>query len=737
MAKEIKMTFPVEGMSCAVCASNVEKALNSCTGVTRATVNFAAATANVEFNSKIITPQMLEQAVRDAGYELILRADATEIEQKQQAGYKKLKLHTILAIILSLPVFIFGMFFMHAPYADWMMLIFSTPVVFWLGARFFRGAWNQLRHRNANMDTLVALSTGIAWLFSVANMFFPSYWLSKGITPHVYFEASAVIIAFILLGKLMENKAKSNTSSAIRRLMGLRPETVNRVASSGEISIIPIEEVAVNDTLMVRPGERIAVDGLVTEGESYVDESMLSGEPTPVHKESGSKVFAGTINTNGSFRYTATGIGEETLLSQIIRLVQDAQGSKPPVQKLVDKIASIFVPVIISISIIAFIDWIVFDPDDGFSHGLLAAITTLVIACPCALGLATPTAIMVGMGKGAEMGILIKDAEALETAPHINAIVLDKTGTLTIGRPSVQHFITFVDNPHLLGVLRAMEQHSEHPIGTALAEYLADKPVLELTDFQNLPGMGISACHDGKRFFAGNLRLLHANGVNPAPEQLKMEKELSEDANSIIWFADTDGVIALAGISDRLREGSATAVSDLERMGIEVYMLTGDNRATAEAVARNVGIRHVTAGVLPEEKSEYILTLRKEGKKVAMVGDGINDSAALANANLSIAMGTGSDIAMEVAQMTIISSDLRKIPVAIRLSGATVRTIHRNLFWAFIYNIIGVPIAAGILYPFTGFLLNPMIAGAAMAFSSVSVVTNSLLLKRFKGVRHN
>ncbi len=736
MAKVIKKTYPVTDLACASCAARVEKVLGEQTGVKSASVNFATSTANIEFDSGTCSPEKLQNAVREAGYDIILNdpeESAEELEKKQAENYKRLRQRTLWAIILSFPVVIIGMFFMHMPYADLIMFVLSTPVVFIFGRQFFIGAWKQLRHKTANMDTLVALSTGIAWFFSVSNMLFPEYWLSKGIQPHVYFEAAAVIIAFILLGRLMESKAKGNTSSAIRRLMGLQPKKVILILPDGTSKETVIEEIRPGDKLMVRPGDRIAVDGVVENGNSYVDESMLSGEPIPVEKKNGSKVFAGTINGSGSFTFIAEKTGNDTLLSKIIRMVQDAQGSKAPVQQLVNKVASIFVPIIISIAILSFIVWIVVDESgQGFSHGLLAAVTMLIIACPCALGLATPTAIMVGIGKGAELGILIKDAEALEITPKINAIVLDKTGTVTSGKPVVENYITFRKVDDAENILASLEKRSEHPLGEAIVRYFNDMPAVEISGFKSITGNGVKGLHKEQTYYAGNLKFMKKERIAISDEAIEKAKSLAADANSLVWFADNQGLIALVGISDPVKPTSAQAVQELEKMGIEVYLLTGDNNATAEAVACKAGITKFKAEVLPQEKSDFIASLQKEGKKVAMVGDGINDSAALAIADLSIAMGTGSDIAIDVAKMTIVSADLLKIPVAIRLSKATVKTIRQNLFWAFIYNLVGVPIAAGVLYPVNGFLLNPMIAGAAMAFSSVSVVTNSLLLKRKK-----
>ncbi|MDE6577697.1 MAG: heavy metal translocating P-type ATPase, partial [Muribaculaceae bacterium] len=725
MSKKIKANYPVSGMACAACAARVEKTLNNTPGVENAAVNFANSSVAICFDSYLTSPETLAKAVSDAGYELLVEQGKVDLAEQQKKAYRALKSRTIAAVVLSIPVVIIGMFFMNMPYANIIMFLLSTPVVFWFGRQFFIGAWKQLRHKSATMDTLVALSTGIAWLFSVANMLFASWWIRHGIHPHVYFEASAVIVAFILLGRLLESKAKGNTTSAIRKLMGLRPKNVTIILKDGKTENIPVEKIRKDDLILLRPGERVAADGIVIEGSSYIDESMLSGEPIPVEKNHEDKVFAGTINGNGSIKYRALKTGDDTLLSKIIRMVQDAQGSKAPVQQLVDKIAAIFVPVIISISILAFILWVILDSQSGFSHGLLAAITVLIIACPCALGLATPTAIMVGIGKGAEMGILIKDAESLETAPKINAIVLDKTGTLTVGRPMVtsSEMIRQVENAP--AILASIERRSDHPLAVAITASLESEPSVEMSDFNNIAGKGVTAVVDGVQYFAGNRRLLQENNIEIPQELLEAEKKKTMESNSVVWFADKDGVISLTAVADPLKPSSPGAVKELEKMGIEVYMLTGDNNSTAESIARKAGISHVIADVLPQQKSEFVERLQKEGKKVAMVGDGINDSAALAIADLSIAMGTGSDIAIEVAQMTIVSADLSKIPPAIRLSKGTVRTIRQNLFWAFIYNIIGVPIAAGILYPFNGFLLNPMIAGAAMAFSSVSVVTNS------------
>ncbi len=730
------------GMSCASCAARVEKTLNRQSGVKKAAVNYASATATVEYDPKNCSSETLQQAVQAAGYDLLINRDGNTLEEAEEAHNKKfttLKLRTVWAVILSLPVVIIGMFFMDMPYANPIMWALSTPIVFWLGRGFFSSAWKQLRHGSANMDTLVAISTGTAYLFSLFNMLFPDFWLSRGIHPHVYFEAASVIIAFILLGRLLEEKAKGNTSTAIKKLMGLQPKTVT-VVGNGE-RIVPIEQIRPGDIILVKPGERIAVDGIVTEGSSYVDESMLSGEPVAVSKQKDAKVFAGTINQKGSFRFRAEKVGTDTLLAKIIHMVQDAQGSKAPVQQLVDKIAGIFVPAIIGIAVLAFIVWMLLDGTGGFTHGLLAFVTVVIIACPCALGLATPTAIMVGIGKGAERGILIKDAESLEIAKKVNTVVLDKTGTVTEGKPVVSKLVwntpTATPNPSISSkevlpdIFYSLEKLSEHPLADAVVNHLKESASIDdIQDFETITGKGVKGRTQGRTYFAGNLKLLEENRIAISRSLREEATRLTSEAQTVIWFADEENVLAIAGITDRIKETSIRAVSELRAAGIEVHMLTGDNEATAREIARKAGIAHYQASVLPQDKAAFVSRLQAEGRKVAMVGDGINDSAALAQADLSIAMGGGSDIAMDVAKMTIISSDLTKIPEALCLSRLTVRTIRQNLFWAFIYNIIGVPIAAGILYPINGFLLNPMIAGAAMAFSSVSVVSNSLLLKR-------
>ncbi len=732
-----KIMLPVTDMSCAACAVSVESMLKAQSGVRDAGVNFASQNAWVEYDPAAISLPQMRQAVQSAGYDLIIEQEnaAGKQEEARQNHYQALKKKTIWAAILSVPVVVIGMFLMDMPYANPIMMVLSLPVL-WLGRNFYINAYKQFRHGKANMDTLVALSTGIAFLFSAFTTFFPQFWHSRGIHPHVYFEAATVIIAFILLGKLLEERAKSNTSAALKKLMGLQPKTVRTVTGGAEKEI-PVEKVTLGDIIVVRPGEKVPVDGEVKAGSSYVDESMISGEPVPVAKKAGDKVFAGTVNQKGSFRLEARKIGGDTVLAQIIRMVQEAQGSKAPVQKLVDRVAGIFVPVVIGIALLSFIAWMVLGGNNALTHALLAMVTVLVIACPCALGLATPTAIMVGVGKGAQSNILIRDAESLELGHRVNAVVLDKTGTITEGKPGVTDLVWLAGEAQqekYAAILRAIEASSEHPLAEAVVRWLKNESPsdLALQNFTSITGKGVQAGYGGETYLVGNRQLLQDYEI-PVNESIQTQaKRLQEEAKTVIYFASGKEVLAVLAIADRLKETSQQAVAKLQAQGIEVYMLTGDNARTARAVAEQAGIRHYQAEVMPSGKADFIKTLQAQGKTVAMVGDGINDSQALAQADVSIAMGRGSDIAMDVAKMTLITSDLNMVPKALRLSGLTVKTIRQNLFWAFIYNLIGIPIAAGLLYPVNGFLLNPMIAGAAMALSSVSVVTNSLRLKAAK-----
>jgi Cu2+-exporting ATPase len=734
----VKKTYPVTGMSCASCAASSQDILLMQPGVVNASVNYANGNGTVEYVPTVTDAQKLKSALQSVGYDLIIDESddaAVTLEELQREHYKSLKKRTLWAILFSVPLVAIGMIpaLMAMPYANYIMWVLATPVVLYFGRQFFTGAWKQAKHRSANMDTLVAVSTGTAYLFSVFNTIFPQFWHSRGLHAHVYFEAAAVVIAFILLGKMLEEKAKGNTSSAIKNLMGLQPKTVTIIHEGGHQMQIPIAEVQKGNIILVKPGEKIAVDGEVISGSSFVDESMISGEPVPVEKEKGSKVFSGTINQKGSFKFRAEKVGSETLLAQIIKMVQDAQGSKAPVQRLVDKVAGIFVPIVMGIAIITFIVWTIFGGENGFTQGLLAMITVLVIACPCALGLATPTAIMVGVGKGAQHGILIKDAQSLEIAKKVNAIILDKTGTITKGKPAVTDSKWFInENNEMLNILYTIEKSSDHPLAEAVAGHFKEASFLENVQLENREGMGITAIYNGRQYSIGNEKITNSRGIMLTGEVRKWVDEKLLLANTVVLFADEKEVLCAIAIADTIKESSAQAVRMLQDEGVEVYMLTGDNEHTAKAVAQSVNIKHYKAGVLPQDKLDFVKELQGEGKIVAMAGDGINDSSALAQADLGIAMGTGSDIAIDVAKVTIISGDLLKLPQAIKLSTQTVATIRQNLFWAFIYNVIGIPIAAGVLYPVNGFLLSPMIAGAAMALSSVSVVSNSLLLKTKK-----
>lgn len=726
--------FPILHMSCAACATRVDRLLNEADGVTSATVNYASSMANITYDDAQTSPERLRSILVNAGYDLVVgeddRTNLTEAERAQQRHFSALKKNCIGAWLLSIPVMVLSMGFMEWEWTPWISWVLATPVVFYMGRSFFINAWKQLLQGTSNMDSLVALSTGIAYLFSVFNLFFPAFWQEKGLHAHVYFEAATMIIAFILLGRWLEERAKGNTSSAIRKLMGLQPDTVTRIGEDGKETTVLISEVQVGDRLRTKPGERIAVDGVVIEGTSYVDESMLTGEPAAVRKESGSSVFAGTMNQKGSFVFTAQKVGADTTLARIIQMVQSAQGSKAPVQKLVDKIASIFVPSIMLIAVLTFFIWWTVGGDNGFTHGLLAAVTVLIIACPCALGLATPTAVMVGIGKGAEWGILVKDAESLELAKKIDAVVLDKTGTITEGHPTVTDAHWEEENKTLVAVLKSMEIRSDHPLATAITEHLTDKEATELSSFQNIAGKGLQATTaDGSIYRVGNHRFMEDRITKLSTALQERVAQWEREQKTIVYFAQDHEVKAVFAIADAIKASSLKAIAELQKMGVEVHILTGDNQATAQAVAAACGVEHYVAEVLPEEKASYVQSLQMQGKCVAMVGDGINDSAALAQADVSMAMGCGSDIAMDVAKLTLMQSDLQKVSQAIRLSRETVKVIRQNLFWAFIYNLIGVPIAAGILYPVCGFLLDPMWAGAAMAMSSVSVVTNSLRLR--------
>ena len=732
MSKITKKVYPVMGMHCAACANNVEKIVKKQEGVEDASVNLAAAVLTVDFNSDVVSPEQLKDAVMKIGFDLIIDEDNSmeEQEEAEHSYYEQLQRKTVVAWIFALPVAFMGMFFMDFPGINWWMLVLSLPVLFYSGHAFYVNAWKQAKHFTSNMDTLVALSTSIAFLFSLFNTLYPQFWYEQGLEPHVYYEAATVIIAFVLVGKLMEEKAKGKTSMAIRKLMGLQPKTA-RILRDGKEEDILISELKKGDKVSVRPGERVPVDGLIVEGDTFIDESMISGEPIPVEKKLNDKVLAGTINQNGAFVMSAEKVGRETLLAQIIRMVQEAQGSKAPVQRIVDKVTAVFVPTVLAIAILTFMVWMIVGGVDDFSYAMLSAVSVLVIACPCALGLATPTALMVGIGKGAEAHILIKDAVALEQMRKVDTVVLDKTGTVTEGRPTVTGWLHDAGwvNEHK-GILYAAELKSEHPLALAIVEELkkdGNKPAI-IDSFESRTGRGIVVTRGGKTYWAGSHRLLNDFGAKVSDLLKSMVEEYERSGKSLVYFGEESTLLAVIVISDKVKPTSIQAVKQMQAEGKYVVLLTGDGHLTAQNVAGEINANRFIAEALPDDKENVIKELQREGRVVAMVGDGINDSQALARADVSIAMGKGTDIAMDVAMVTLMTSDLLLLPKAFKLSRKTVRLIHQNLFWAFIYNLIGIPIAAGILFPMYGILLNPMIASAAMACSSVSVVLNSLSL---------
>lgn len=704
MAKSIRKNFPVEGMGCAACVARVENTLKAQKGVERAAVSLASRSAQVDYDPSVVSAGALRKAVQEAGYDLLVDESAEaedEADRRREDAWRRLKRDCMLAGGLAVASMLLSMGFRDFPGKGYVLAALAAVSVFWCGRRFLVTAWRQARHLSANMDTLVALSTLISFLFSLTGLLWPQIWTSRGLEPHLYFESCTMIVAFILLGRLLEEAARSRTTASIRELAGLQPKR---------------EDIRPGQLVSVKPGERIPADGVLTQGHAFVDESTLTGEPVPAEKLPGSQVFAGSLNGSGAFQMKAEKTGSDTMLSAMVRMVRDAQGSKARIQATVDKVAAVFVPVIIGISLLTLLAWVLLAPEDGFTMGLLSMVAVLVIACPCSLGLATPTALIAGIGTAARRGILVKDADALQLAAKTDVLVTDKTGTLTTGKPQVvvAHWL----DKQAQGLLKGMEQTSEHPLAGAVLQMLHGVEALPVEGFRLLPGTGIQAEYQGRLLTAGN-RL--PAGVK-APEDL--------DGLTCIYLHDGQHLLAALGLSDRPKEGTPQAIAALATQGIRSVMLTGDNPASAALTARECGIEEVHAGLLPEDKLQYIRNLQKEGKHVAMAGDGINDSAALAGADLSIAMGSGTDIAMHTAMVTLVGGDLRKIPDLVRLSAKTGRIIRQNLFWAFFYNLLAVPLAAGVLYPINGFLLNPAIAAACMALSSVCVVTNSLRLRK-------
>ena len=744
-ARVEKVSLPIQGMTCASCVNKVEKALRSAKGVIQANVNFATERASVEYVPDLITVRDLKKAVQEAGYEVLEVKEEDIVEKERLAREKelsRLKWKFFIGAVLLVPILL--LMYGASLLEKWMGLsreinffiqfLLATPIQFWAGWQFYVGFWKATKHKTSDMNTLIAVGTSAAYLYSLIATFFPHLFMARGLMHDVYFDTSAAIIVLILLGRLLEARAKGRTSEAIKKLIGLQPKTARVVRNRNEMDI-PVGEVVPGDLVVVRPGEKIPVDGMLREGYSSVDESMVTGESLPVEKKVGDRVIGATINKTGTFRFEATKVGKETVLAQIIRLVQEAQGSKPPIARMVDVIASYFVPVVIGIAIITFIVWYFFGPHPALTYAFLNFVAVLIIACPCALGLATPTSIMVGTGKGAENGILIRGAEALETAHQLKAIVLDKTGTLTKGKPSVTDIIQSegYSEKEILTLAASAERGSEHPLGEAILNKAKEKGVelIDPRDFNAIAGHGIEATIDSKKVLLGNHKLMEERKVKLNGLLAKAEV-LSNEGKTSMFLAVDGRAAGMIAVADTLKENSKEAVEAFHRMGLEVVMLTGDNQRTAKAIAKQIGIDRVLAEVLPERKAEEIKRLQTEGKKVGMVGDGINDAPALAQADVGIAIGTGTDVAMESSDITLIGGDLRGIVTAIALSKATIRNIKQNLFWAFAYNTILIPVAAGVLFPFFGVLLNPIFAAGAMAFSSVTVVTNALRLRRFR-----
>jgi Cu+-exporting ATPase len=740
-----KVLLPIQGMTCASCVNKVEKALNSLKGVVHASVNFATERASVEYVPEEVTTRDLKKAVQDVG-DQVLEVKEEDIVEKERIARERelsrLKWKFISGAILLVPILVlmYGAtllekwFGLSREMNFFIQFLLATPVQFWAGWQFYVGFWKAAKHKTSDMNTLIAVGTSAAYLYSLIVTFGSHLIMVKGLMVDVYFDTSAAIIVLILLGRFLEARAKGRTSESIKKLIGLQPKTARVIRNGNEVDV-PVETVIPGDFVIVRPGEKIPVDGVVREGYSSVDESMVTGESLPVEKKTGDRVIGATINKTGTFKFEATKVGKDTVLAQIIRLVQEAQGSKPPIARMVDVIASYFVPVVIAIAIVTFFVWYFFGPHPALTYAFLNFVAVLIIACPCALGLATPTSIMVGTGKGAENGILIRGAEALETAHQLNTIVLDKTGTLTRGEPSVTDIIESegFTKKEILTLAASAERGSEHPLGEAIVKKAKkeDLDLLDAKDFQAIPGQGIEATINSKKVLLGNVRLMEEKKVflNGLSEKAKL---FSNEGKTPMFLALEGKAVGIIVVADTLKENTKEAIEALHRMGLEVVMLTGDRERTAKAIANQIGIDRVLAEVLPEMKAEEVKRLQAEGKKVGMVGDGINDAPALAQADVGIAIGTGTDVAMESSDITLIGGDLRGIVTAIALSKATIRNIKQNLFWAFAYNTILIPVAAGVLFPFFGILLNPIFAAGAMAFSSVTVVSNALRLRRFK-----
>lgn len=739
---ETKKTFSIKGMHCASCVRILERALKKVDGVTEANVNLANTKATVTYDANKVKDTYLESAVAKVGYKALINEEIKSEEEEKKEKQKELKdlRNKVILSLISGSLILWGSFpglMNTAPVIlqnFWVQLLLATPVQFWAGLGFYQATIPALKHRTANMDTLVAIGTTVAYGYSAFVTIFPHIPEAIGMEPFPYFDVATIIIGLILLGRYFEAKAKGQTSEAIKKLIGLQAKTARVVREGKEIDI-PIDQVVIGDVIRVRPGEKIPVDGVIVDGESSIDESMVTGESMPTDKAKGDTVIGATINKSGTFTYKATKIGQETMLAQIIKLVQEAQGSKAPIQRIADLISSYFVPVVLMLAITTFVVWYVFGPTPAMLFALLNTVAVLIIACPCAMGLATPTAIMVATGKGAEHGILIKDAESLEIAHKINAIIFDKTGTLTKGKPEVTDLIPTnkLKENDVLQIAASIEKGSEHSLAEAIVKEAEERKLqLEsVSKFKAIAGHGVEGVVGKQQIFLGNRRLMERENISLTSVDTEI-KRLESNGKTVMMLAVDGKLAGMVAVADTVKESSKEAVKALQKMGIEVAMLTGDNQRTAEAIARKVGIKRVLAEVLPDQKEAEVRKIQAEGKKVAMVGDGINDAPALAAADIGLAMGTGTDVAIEAADITLINKDLRSVAQAINLSKKTMRTIKLNLFWAFGYNVILIPVAMGVLYPFFGLLLNPIFASVAMATSSVSVVSNSLLLKRFK-----
>ncbi|WP_317196773.1 heavy metal translocating P-type ATPase [Hymenobacter piscis] len=742
----------IEGMTCASCSNFVQRALTRTPGVTQATVNLASEKATVEFDPARIDSAGLKAAVEQAGYAVHdavapvtpgLLASDDELAARKAAAYQQLKRRFQVAVGLALVIMPLSMLMLwpalmsriSMPVLNYVLLLLTVPVLLYSGREFYVSAWNGLRHRTASMDTLIAVGTGAAFLYSLATTVVPDFFRQRGLVPEVYYDTTATIIALILLGKVLESRAKAQTSAAIKALIGLQAKTARLIRNGQEVDV-PLEQVRPGDEVLVRPGEKVATDGIILAGHSALDESMLTGESLPVEKTAGDPVFGATLNKTGSFRFRVSKVGTDTMLARIVKLVEEAQGSRAPIQRLADQVSAVFVPVVMLVAIATFVVWFdVAAPAQRLPLALVNFVAVLIIACPCALGLATPTAIMVGTGKGAEYGVLIRNAEALEKAYRVNTVLLDKTGTITRGEPGVMDYVPAATAPaDTLARLAALERQSEHPLAEAVVRYADEQRAdrLEATGFQAHEGRGAAATVAGSEVLIGNRRLLTEQRVALPPELEQAAEELLRQARTVLYAAIDGQAVALLGVADTVRETSREAIRHLQAEGIEVVIMTGDNQQTAAAVAAQVGITRFFADVLPEGKAGKVKELQAEGRTVAMVGDGINDAPALAQADVGLAIGSGTDVAMEAAGITLMRSDLRGVVTAIDLSRQTIRTIRQNLFFAFLYNVLGIPLAAGVLYPFTGWLLSPMIAAGAMALSSVSVLTNSLRLRAFR-----